>query len=240
MYLISSRRKFWDNNAISKKPYRIGEVNLSRPTYRMKPKKVSDYKSLIRDKKILLLCHGYANEPYDVMRAYRTIEINQSSYIGYFDVVVGYTWPGGDDWSDYRAAKNRASAVASRFTSLLQTTMSECSELGVMSHSMGCRISLLAHNELSRRSASRRCNGLWQYLIAAAVDNESVELILGNVKNALRAPTMRCVPSMPSAIWPSTDATFRLFYIVIAPTYFTPRKTQSYRTDIDLPNGIEH
>ena len=173
MYLISSREKFWSNNLISEIPEdEIREVDLN--TMELEPRTTSDYESLIADKKVLLLCHGYNNEPRDVMRAYRIIEDNQSAYIAYFDVVVGYTWPGGDDWMDYFAAKNRASAVAQRFVRLLQATMSKCSELGVMSHSMGCRISLIACEQLQSMGFTK-CNKLWQFLMAAAVDNESVE-----------------------------------------------------------------
>ena len=110
----------------------------------------------------------------DVMRAYRIIDENHSKYIKYFDVIAGYSWPGGDDWTDYHAAKNRASAVAFRFAKLLQTTIQQCSELGVMSHSLGCRISLLAIEQLHNMKV-KKCNKLWQFLMAAAVNNESIE-----------------------------------------------------------------
>lgn len=172
MYLISSRKNFWENNIISEPTDRVGEVNLD--TMDMKPRTMANYESLITDKKVLLLCHGYNNEPEDVIRAYQIIENNQLAHLGYFDVVVGYTWPGGDDWTDYRAAKNRASAVAGRFAKLLQITIPKCPALGVMSHSMGCRISLIAHELLHNRGIAK-CNKLWQFLMAAAVDNESVE-----------------------------------------------------------------
>lgn len=173
MYLISSRKNFYENDIISMTPEdEIKEVALD--TGESKTKTPSDYESLIVDKKVLLLCHGYNNELHDVMRAYHIIENNQLAYIAYFDVVVGYTWPGGDDVFDYFAAKNRAAAVAPRFVRLLKDTIARCSELGVMSHSMGCRISLLAHEELYNRNVTK-CNKLWQFLMAAAVDNESVE-----------------------------------------------------------------
>ena len=173
MYVISSRKNFWGDNKISREPQDgIREIDLN--TMAMKEKTISDYKALIAKKKVLLLCHGYNNEINDVMRAYRIVEENQLGHIGYFDVVAGYTWPGGDDWTDYRAAKNRASAVALRFAKLLQTTTQKCSKLGVMSHSMGCRISLLAHEQLHRMKI-KKCKKLWQFLMAAAVDDESIE-----------------------------------------------------------------
>lgn len=173
MYIISSRKDFWGNNTITSSPSdSIGDVNLD--SMKMEKKNMEDYEKLINRKKVLLLCHGYNNEARDVMRAYRIIKQNQSDFIGYFDVVAGYTWPGGDDFTDYCAAKSRASAVSHRFAKLLETTILKCSQLGVMSHSMGCRISLLAHEQMHKKKI-KKCNKLWQYLMAAAVDNESIE-----------------------------------------------------------------
>lgn len=121
-----------------------------------------------------MLIHGYNNEPDDVMRAYSIIERNTNTIIKHFDVIVGYSWPGGDDALDYFSAKNRAAAVTNRCKSLLQDTMSKCTELGVMSHSMGCRISLMAFERLQTESHPKTVP-TWQYLMAAAVDNESIE-----------------------------------------------------------------
>lgn len=172
MYLVSSRKDFWNNTVISEHVDCIREVNFS--TGESEEKVMGDYEALIRNKKVLLLCHGYRNEPDDVMNAYDLIKQNQVSFTNYFDVVAGYTWPGGENVMDYFAAKNRASAVAPRFATLLETTMASCSELAIMSHSMGCRISLIACERL-RRENVKKCDKLWQLLMAAAVDNESIE-----------------------------------------------------------------
>ncbi len=173
MYIISSRKDFWNDNEISSNPDEIKEV-VDFDDVILEPRETSNYESLIADKKVLLLCHGYNNEPHDVIRAYKIVDEMQSKHIGYFDVVVGYTWPGGDDFLDYYAAKNRASAVSPRFTKLLKTTIRNCSELGIMSHSTGCRISLIACERL-KVIAFKKCDKLWQFMMAAAVDNESVE-----------------------------------------------------------------
>ncbi len=172
MYLVSSRKRFWNSDVISRKLDKFRDVNLK--TGQSTKKAESDYKSFVKDKKVLILCHGYNNEPEDVLRAYQTIASNERRYTNYFDAVVGYTWPGGDKFYEYSAAKERASAVAARFVDLLQSTMSGCSELAVMSHSMGCRISLIACEEL-KGMAARKCSRFWQFMMAAAVDNESVE-----------------------------------------------------------------
>jgi len=173
MYIISSRKDFWNDNKITtKSDDEIREVDLLNSSSISKTK--TDYISHISGKKVLLLIHGYNNEPNDVMRAYDIIEKNVNNIIGYFDVIVGYSWPGGDDFSDYYSAKNRASAVSNRCKLLFVDTMDKCEELGVMSHSMGCRISLMAYERLQSENHSKTIP-IWQYLMAAAVDNESIE-----------------------------------------------------------------
>jgi esterase/lipase superfamily enzyme len=133
------------------------------------------YKQAINNKNVLLLIHGYNNDPNDVNRAYEIIEKNTKQHIQHFDIVVGYTWPGGDDGLDYFSAKKRASSVAKRFNSILRETMSQCTSLGIMSHSMGGRISLMALESLQLANHPKSVP-VWQYLMATAVDNESIEV----------------------------------------------------------------
>ena len=174
MYVISSRKEFWDYDCVLplNQDDMIREVG---PRGKQESKAIADYESEINGKKVLLLCHGYNNRCKAVMRAYYRIQKMQSNRIKYFDVVVGYTWPGGGYYSKYSTAKKRAgSAVALRFVKLLETTISKCSELGVMSHSMGCMISLIAHKQLDRRGI-KKPNKHWQFLMAASVNDQSIE-----------------------------------------------------------------
>lgn len=135
---------------------------------------MADYEAKIENKKVLLLCHGYNNPRHSVIDAYELIKGNHKAFVNYFDVVVGYTWPGGGNVTTYSGARGRTLAVAARFCKLLEITIPKCSELGVMSHSMGCRISLIAHTQLHRKGISK-ANKHWQYLMAPAVDDESIE-----------------------------------------------------------------
>jgi len=173
MYIISSRKDFWSNNEIVPAGnIEIRDVNLQTLTDEAKTE--ADNLKLIEDKKVLLLIHGYNNEPNDVMRAYATIEVHHT-IINYFDVIVGYTWPGGDGKLDYHAAKDRAASVEIHVRTFLKATLEKAAALGVMSHSMGCRISLMAFEALQHENFQKRIP-VWQFLMAAAVDNESIEM----------------------------------------------------------------
>lgn len=173
MLIISSRKKFWDSNIVtSKKTDRIRNVNL--PNLSDSSVSAAQFTKQIKGKRILLLIHGYNNEPHDVMRAYKTVEKYEKEFINYYDLIIGYTWPGGDQFWHYGAAKNRVGVVSSRVKSLITKMISNCKEVDIMSHSMGCRISLMLVNDL-QENAVRKNIMMRLYLLAAAVDNESIE-----------------------------------------------------------------
>lgn len=176
MYVISSREGFWDSDHVLPRD-KDDMIAIVDPNGNWEPKTTSDYQLAIDNKKVLLLCHGFNSEESAVMSAYYLIQEKQKQHVNYFDIVVGYTWPGGDDPGDYGSAKKRVlSAVAARFVKLLQTTIPKCSELGVMSHSMGCKVSLIAHKRLHDTGfAKGKCSKHWQFLMAASVDDESIE-----------------------------------------------------------------
>ena len=104
-----------------------------------------EFLAAIQDKKILLLVHGYNNEKYDVLRAYEIIEAKVQAILpGHYDLVLGYSWLGGDDPLDYFAAKRRASAIAPRFGIWLPKIKQAVAKLDIMTHSMGTRVMLSA------------------------------------------------------------------------------------------------
>jgi len=114
MYLISAREGFWSDNKLAVRDA-IREVDLvgEDPS---SPVDEPTFLSEINGKKVLVLVHGYNNEPEDVHRAYATIEGQVAKLVdGAYDLVVGYIWPGGDDPLDYFSAKKRANALARRF-----------------------------------------------------------------------------------------------------------------------------
>ncbi len=175
MLIISSRENFWDSNIVTpRQTDEIRDVNLSLGNLNGAPVSDVQFEAQIQNKKILLLIHGYNNEPLEVTRAYKTIEERVNTLINFYDLIIGYTWPGGDDWSDYSAAKARAGTVSNRAQSSITKMISNCSEVDIMSHSMGCRISLMVMDDLHKNQVPKNIV-VRLYIMAAAVDNESIE-----------------------------------------------------------------
>lgn len=172
MIIVSARKGFWDSNRLSNSKDYIRDVNLD--TLSDKPVKKSEFKDRINGKKVMLLIHGYNNESHEVARAYKVIQQQQTALVNHYDLLVGYTWPGGDNFLDYFAAKNRAGSVSQRTKNLLEFMLEHVNEVGIMSHSMGCRIALLMLDDLQRAGVQKNIP-LVSYLMAAAVDNESLE-----------------------------------------------------------------
>lgn len=172
MYLISSRESFWSDTELSVHDA-IKEVDLvgDRPS-----RDVDDHEAFLSDlsgKKILVLVHGYNNEPEDVHNAYAIIENRIASSVANenaYHQIIGYIWPGGDDPLDYFSAKGRANALARRFGIWLQRMSDNEITVDVMGHSMGPRVILKA---LKTRPAQVVRN---VFMMAAAVDNESIEM----------------------------------------------------------------
>ncbi len=64
MLIISSRENFWDSNIVtSRQTDEIRDVNLSLGNLNGTPVSDVQFEAQIRNKKILLLIHGYNNEP---------------------------------------------------------------------------------------------------------------------------------------------------------------------------------
>ncbi|MEL6104894.1 MAG: DUF726 domain-containing protein [Planctomycetota bacterium] len=133
-----------------------------------------DIKEAVKDKSVLLLVHGYNNEFEDIIRAYDIIERQTKRLMnGRYDVVMGYTWPGGDSRFEYFSAKTRAGVIAPRFSENLRDLHSAATRpqsLDVMTHSMGARVAFEALKHLTTRNVVRNL-----IHTAAAVDNESIE-----------------------------------------------------------------
>jgi len=90
---------------------------------------------------VLILVHGYNNELEDITRAYNLIEGKISRFMkNKYDVVIGYSWPGGDSRFEYFSAKTRSGAISPRFGENLRQLHSANTRpksLDLMTHSMG-------------------------------------------------------------------------------------------------------
>lgn len=173
MLMISAREEFWSSTELSDYD-EARNVNLSDHKIATPPVGKVELLTQITGKKVLILIHGYNNEEDDVVRAYGILEekaramrvtVDKPCY----DVIIGFTWPGGNDPLDYFSAKRRAGVVAPRLVPWLEMISDKAESLDIMCHSMGCRISLMA----AKGHPQQLIRNL--YLTAAAVDNESIE-----------------------------------------------------------------
>lgn len=178
MLFISARKGLSDENRIG--PDQVFDIKIVRgvapdpDTLLPLDGGIDAVRNAVDGKKVLVIVHGYNNEFADIARAYDLIEDQTKKNMKTkYDLVVGYTWPGGDDRFDYFAAKTRSGSLAPRFCENLRQLHSSATRpkaLDVMTHSMGARLTLEALKQLTTTKVVRNL-----FLTAAAVDNESIE-----------------------------------------------------------------
>jgi len=133
-------------------------------------KTLASVKNALKNKRILLLIHGYNNDFADVSRAYKIIKSNMDNISHDYDEIVGFTWPGGDQGYEYHPAKRRSSVAAGRLLDLY--TQFNLKSLDIMSHSMGARVVFRALCEIAPDGPQIVRH---HFVTAAAVDDESIE-----------------------------------------------------------------
>lgn len=174
MIIFSARNNFWNSDNLSLEiEDAVSEVDLETGQKKDDVTK-NDVFSSIENKKVLILVHGYNSEKEEVIGAYSLIEKHHNKIWKKYDQIIGYIWPGGNYELDYFSAKNRSGAVSHRFKVLLKEMLTHCNEVGIMGHSLGCRVLLKAVDILKESGYSKTAN-MELYLTAAAVDNESLE-----------------------------------------------------------------
>ena len=168
--MVSSRKDFWSATEFSDEDV-IRRVELSNPDPAIdKPLTEEEYLASLEGRRVLLLVHGYNNTEDDVNLGYEKIlGTVQSTLPGQYDVVTGYTWPGGALGLSYPIARARANSAGPRFALWLKKIAKVAKALDVMCHSLGARVVL----EALEPATGVRLRNL--YLFAAAVDNESIE-----------------------------------------------------------------
>jgi esterase/lipase superfamily enzyme len=168
MIIISSRVDFTNPDLLLPEGHIIKEIDLSNDAL-IREINLETLLLELRGKTICLLVHGYNNEHDEVRDAYQILERNIKAKISSYDLVVGYSWPGGNRSLEWWDAKSRANAVARRFRLLLES-LSPQSQIDVISHSLGARVSLKALKDATQELVRN------YYCMAGAVDNESIEI----------------------------------------------------------------
>jgi esterase/lipase superfamily enzyme len=169
MIIISSRDDFINPDRLLPEGHLIREIDM-RDDSMVRNIELDDLAAELRGRNICMLVHGYNNEHEEVRDAYEIVEENiRQTLPGNYDAVIGYSWPGGDRKFDWRDARARANAVGRRFRMLLER-LSQNTTIDLISHSLGARVSLKALKEASSPLVRH------YYCMAAAVDNESLEI----------------------------------------------------------------
>lgn len=174
MLFISSRQELSNEEQIGPDQFWDLRMRGGMVTSRRELSGLEEIQAAVAGKKVLLLVHGYNNELEDVTRAYHLIESKVQRFMGnQYDLVIGYTWPAGDDRFDYFSAKTRSGALAPRFRENLRqfhNTSTRPKSLDLMAHSMGTRLIFESLKYLTTRNVVRNVINM-----ASAVDNESIE-----------------------------------------------------------------
>lgn len=171
MIIISSRHAFTDPDRLRNRGHAFKQIDL---TTNKVLSTISSERQLLKQlsgKKVLMLVHGYNNKEPTVYDAYALIEQKVRRHIAnQYDLVLGYSWPGGDRGWDWWSSKRRSDAVARRFRRLMEKVADNTKQLDVMSHSLGARIVFKALVNSNRNLLINN-----YYCTAAAVDNEVLE-----------------------------------------------------------------
>lgn len=169
MLIISARRNFSHSDHFANRAYSIGDVDLQSDTVIEQDIPIDQFIERVRNKRILLLVHGYNTEQDDVYDAYAVIERKCQKHLrNTYDLVLGFSWPGGDQPWEWKQAKSRANGAGRRLRFLLESM--PCQAIDVMSHSLGGRVVLKALKYSGRNHLVRN-----YFCTAAAVDDECLE-----------------------------------------------------------------
>jgi esterase/lipase superfamily enzyme len=171
MFFISSRVKLNNEDAVGgADTYWDISTNNDGIEVRRNSVTQTHIENLVKDKNVMVLVHGYNNEFEDVVRAYHTIEKMTLKIVkNQYDVILGYTWPGGDSALDWYRPKRRAGVIAPRFAANLKHLTKHASNVDVNTHSLGARVCLKGLESVPKNRVRN------VFLIASAIDNESIE-----------------------------------------------------------------
>jgi esterase/lipase superfamily enzyme len=167
-WLMSDRASFWDADKISDQTAFMLNSN---------PKKTTLDSKEIKGKNVLLLVHGYNNSPKEALSTYGLINIHVSAFKDrhlskFYDLVIGYLWPGDDSPLKYYDAERHVSRLAKTMRSHLEFLSASAARVDVLAHSMGNRLIFEALDYPSNGGKKVVYNF---FSLAAAVDNESIE-----------------------------------------------------------------
>jgi len=171
MIIVSARKDFGNPDQLLPTGHLIKEIDFGRNAVIAPDIEVGQLTQQLAGKRVLMLVHGYNNEQDEVHDAYQIIEEKIADKLpDVYDLVLGYSWPGGDKRIEWWTGKHRANSVARRFRFLIELFAGRAAKLDLMSHSLGARVVLKALKECDQKDLVRN---FW--CTAPAVDHECLE-----------------------------------------------------------------
>ncbi len=169
LLVMSDRDHFWDADKVAKE---------TEITWDSIDGQASIDIEQLKDKKILLIVHGFNNSSSEAMQTYRSVTdriaaIRDADGNALYDLTIGYLWPGYKNKLDYYAAKKHAGELKEKMESHLLFLSSIAAKVDVMAHSMGNRLVFEALNFSPKNNGKKLVQNL--YSLAAAIDSESIE-----------------------------------------------------------------
>ncbi|MCD6589078.1 MAG: alpha/beta hydrolase [Candidatus Fermentibacteraceae bacterium] len=163
--IISSRKRFYKAGEISRS-HRVKLVNLADPRRSANTAiSMSTLSTLLENKHVILLIHGYNNTFEKICDAYLRITDQLVTNQIPHDQTVGYVWPGGTKKLSYWPAKKRARQLSKKLGELIADISLSASRVDIIAHSLGCFLTLKALQKIGSIPVSSI------YLMAAAVGN---------------------------------------------------------------------
>jgi esterase/lipase superfamily enzyme len=175
MNYISYRKNFWSNVDIGV-PDAIREVP-NDGTSAETPISDDDFRTSIKNQRLLLLIHGYRNKRENIIGGYSMIDgaMQAKNIVGTgaraYHQVIGIAWPGGFTRASYLLAKMRANALGDSVFARLKKIVEAAKAVDIMTHSLGARVVLKALQNAAPDSETVRN----LFLTAPAVDDESIQ-----------------------------------------------------------------
>jgi esterase/lipase superfamily enzyme len=172
MFIVSSRADFVDPDKIIDQGFIVRDVDLESADESFDDLTMEDFLAALQGKHLCILIHGYNNECHEVYDSYQIIDEHLRQFSNPYDIVVGFSWPGGNSTLEWWDAVRRANAVGRKFRHLLEQIKHISTSIDLISHSLGARVCLKALKNSKDNSRELVKN---YYCMAAAVDNESLE-----------------------------------------------------------------
>lgn len=165
-----------------------------------------------KDKTILFVVHGYNNTFDDALRNIDEITISIEKLtnrqgLPLYDFIIGYLWPGYDNFTDYSLAVTHAKALKKRIRKHLLDLDQAQAHIDIMAHSLGNRVLFEALNFQNNNSSNPLIRNF--FALAPAIDALSIQN-----DGSLYAASVNCANVF--VFYTDKDAILKLLYPLIS------------------------